>query len=43
VNGEPTIVLRVDGRPFVIVNVTIEQSRIREIRVFSNPDKLSHI
>jgi len=43
VNGEPTIVLRVDGRPFVIVNVTIEQSHIRVIRVIGNPDKLNHI
>jgi RNA polymerase sigma-70 factor, ECF subfamily len=43
VNGEPAIVLRVDGRPFVIVNVSIEQRLIREIRVIGNPDKLRHI
>jgi RNA polymerase sigma-70 factor (ECF subfamily) len=43
VNGEPAILLRADGHPLVIVNMTIERGLIREIRVIGNPDKLGHI
>jgi RNA polymerase sigma-70 factor, ECF subfamily len=43
VNGEPAIVLRVDGRPFSVVSVTIAQQHIVEIRVIANPEKLRHL
>ena len=43
VNGEPAIVIRVDGHPFSVVSVTIAQQHIAEIRVVGNPDKLRHL
>ncbi len=43
VNGEPAILLRVDGHPFSVVSVTVDQQRIVDIRVIGNPDKLSHL
>jgi DNA-directed RNA polymerase specialized sigma24 family protein len=43
VNGEPAILLRVDGHPFVVVSMTIVQQRIVEIRVIGNPGKLGHL
>jgi RNA polymerase sigma-70 factor (ECF subfamily) len=43
VNGEPAILLRVDGHPFSVVSVTIAQQHILEIRVIANPDKLRHL
>ena len=43
VNGEPAILLRVDGHPFSVVSVTIAQQHIVEIRVIANPDKLRHL
>ena len=43
VNGEPAILLRVDGHPFSVVSVTIAQQHIVDIRVIANPDKLRHL
>ncbi len=43
VNGEPALLLRVDGHPFSVVSVTIAQQHILEIRVIANPDKLRHL
>jgi RNA polymerase sigma-70 factor, ECF subfamily len=43
VNGEPAILLRVDGHPFSVVSVTIDQQHIQEIRVIANPEKLKHL
>ena len=43
VNGEPAILLRVDGHPFSVASVTIVQQHIQEIRVIANPDKLRHL
>ena len=43
VNGEPAILLRVDGHPFSVVSVTIAQQHIAEIRVIGNPEKLRHL
>ena len=43
VNGEPAILLRVDGHPFSVVSVTIAQQQIVEVRVIANPDKLKHL
>lgn len=43
VNGEPALLLRVEGHPFSVVSVTIAQQHILEIRVIANPDKLRHL
>jgi RNA polymerase sigma-70 factor, ECF subfamily len=43
VNGEPAILLRVDGHPLSVVSVTIEQQHIVAIRVIGNPEKLRHL
>lgn len=43
VNGEPAILLRVEGHPFSVVSVTINQQHIQEIRVIANPEKLKHL
>jgi len=43
VNGEPAIVLRVDGHPFSVVSITIAQQHIVDIRVIGNPEKLKHL
>jgi RNA polymerase sigma-70 factor (ECF subfamily) len=43
VNGEPAILLRIDGHPFAVVSVTIEQQHIVEVRVVGNPEKLKHL
>lgn len=43
VNGEPAILLRIDGQPFSVVSVTLAQQGIVDIRVIANPDKLKHL
>ncbi len=43
VNGEPALLLRMDGHPFSVVSVTIDQQRIVDIRVIANPAKLKHL
>lgn len=43
VNGEPAIVVRVDGHPISVVSVSIAQQHIAEIRVIGNPEKLKHL
>ena len=43
VNGEPAIILRVDGNPIVVVCLTLNEDVIHEIRVIGNPDKLTHL
>ena len=43
VNGEPAILLLVDGHPFSVISVTIAQQHIVEIRVIGNPEKLRHL
>ena len=43
VNGEPAILLRVDGHTLSVVSVTIEQQHIVAIRVIGNPEKLRHL
>jgi RNA polymerase sigma-70 factor (ECF subfamily) len=40
VNGQPAIVFRVEGRPFVVVAVEISDDEVYEIRAVGNPDKL---
>ena len=42
-NGEPAILVRVDGHPFAVISVTIAQQHIADIRAIGNPDKLRHL
>lgn len=42
-NGEPAILIRVDGHPFAVISVTIAQQHIVDIRAIGNPDKLRHL
>ena len=42
-NGEPAILIRVDGHPFTVISMTIAQLHILEIRAIGNPDKLRHL
>jgi len=42
-NGEPAILIRIDGHPFAVISVTIAQQHIVEIRVVGNPEKLRHL
>lgn len=43
VNGEPALLLRMEGHPFSVVSVTLDQQHIVDIRVIANPDKLRHL
>ena len=42
-NGEPAILMRVDGHLFAVLSVTIKQQQIVDIRAVGNPDKLRHL
>lgn len=42
-NGEPAILMRVDGQLFAVLSVTIAQQHIVDIRAVGNPDKLRHL
>jgi RNA polymerase sigma-70 factor, ECF subfamily len=43
VNGQPALVIHVDGQAFAVLTVDVEQGRIQTIRIFANPEKLSHV
>ncbi len=43
INASPGLVLRVDGRPLVVITADIENNRIAALRLIGNPDKLSSI
>jgi RNA polymerase sigma-70 factor (ECF subfamily) len=43
INGEPGMVSYLDGRPFSILTIDVDDSHIRAIYIVTNPDKLSHI
>ncbi|MCI0551670.1 MAG: RNA polymerase sigma-70 factor [Anaerolineae bacterium] len=43
VNEEPALLLRVDGETRFIVMISIDETRIQEIRVIGNPDKLKGV
>jgi RNA polymerase sigma-70 factor (ECF subfamily) len=42
-NGEPAVLIRVDGRPLALISLTITQQHIVDIRAIGNPDKLRHL
>jgi len=43
VNGEPSIILRLDDKAFIVLSIVIQQGQISEIRVIGNPDKLKWV
>ena len=43
VNGQPALIVRVDGRPWSCFSIEIEQGQIQVIRIIINPDKLTHL
>lgn len=43
VNGEPATILRAGEKAFLVSFITLEQDRIREIRIIGNPDKLQRL
>lgn len=43
VNGEQAIVVRVDGKVFLVMSFAIQDGRVREVRAIGNPDKLTWV
>lgn len=43
VNGEPALVLGAQGKIFLVVLLSVDQTRICEIRIMGNPDKLKGV
>jgi predicted Fe-Mo cluster-binding NifX family protein len=43
VNREPAIVVRGEGRAYLVVTIEVEAQRIRSVRIIANPDKLAHV
>jgi RNA polymerase sigma-70 factor (ECF subfamily) len=43
VNGEPALLLRVEGQTRFVVMINLDQTSVREIRVIANPDKLKGV
>lgn len=43
VNGQPALIVRVEGKAFSVLMLEIAGERITAIRVVANPDKLAHL
>jgi RNA polymerase sigma-70 factor, ECF subfamily len=43
VNGQPALIVHVDGQPFSVLTVDVEQGQIQAIRIVANPEKLTHV
>jgi RNA polymerase sigma-70 factor (ECF subfamily) len=43
VNGEPAGILRIEGKPLVVIFIEPEGHRILTVRALANPDKLQHL
>ncbi|HKV83999.1 MAG TPA: RNA polymerase sigma-70 factor [Ktedonobacterales bacterium] len=43
VNGQPAIVIRVGGQPYLVLSVVAEGDRIQSVQVIANPAKLAHV
>jgi RNA polymerase sigma-70 factor (ECF subfamily) len=41
INGQPAIVLRSDGQPFLVVQLELDGEKISVVRLFGNPQKLN--
>ncbi len=43
VNGQPAVIVRAEGRAFLVLTIEVEAGRIQAVRVIGNPEKLAHI
>ena len=43
VNGQATLIGRVDGRAWTVLTIDVEQGQIRAIRIIANPEKLTRV
>jgi RNA polymerase sigma-70 factor (ECF subfamily) len=43
VNGQTTLIVRVDGRAWSCLSIEVEQEQIQVIRIIINPDKLTRV
>jgi RNA polymerase sigma-70 factor (ECF subfamily) len=43
VNGEPALLLSMDGQARLVVMISVDQTHIHEIRIVGNPDKLKGV
>jgi hypothetical protein len=43
VNGQPALIVRVDGRAWSCFSIEVEQGQIQVIRIIVNPEKLTHV
>lgn len=43
VNGQPALIVRVDGRAWSCFSIEVEQGKIQVIRIIVNPDKLTRV
>ena len=43
VNGEPALVIRVEGKAFLVLMIELSGRRIQTIRAMGNPEKLTHL
>ena len=43
VNGQPAIIIRVTGQPYLVLSIEIERDQIQSVRVVANPAKLAHV
>ena len=43
VNGQPALVVRADGRAFLVLTIEVQAQQIRAVRLIANPDKLAHV
>jgi RNA polymerase sigma-70 factor (ECF subfamily) len=43
VNGQPALIVRVDGRAWSCLSIEVEQGQIQAIRIIINPEKLTRV
>jgi RNA polymerase sigma-70 factor, ECF subfamily len=43
INGEPGFVSYLDGRPYSVLTLDVDDGRIRSVYVVTNPEKLAHL
>jgi RNA polymerase sigma-70 factor (ECF subfamily) len=43
INGEPGLVNYLDGQPFSVLALDVNEGRIQAIYIVTNPEKLSHL
>jgi hypothetical protein len=43
VNGEQSLIMSVDGEPFMTMQIDVGAGQVRRVRIITNPDKLGHL